>query len=234
MTGFFELTGEVADELDGPAARGVRRDPEQMHPPGPDLDDERDIQALEREHAVDVKEVRSQQRRSVGMQEGAPGLVPVRWWRNTMSAQDLADGGGRDPVPEPAQLALDAYHSPAPVLPRQPQDQRDELVRDRRASWWPGLAPLRRSHAAVPAQQRTRGHDPACAQRLRQDPGERGKHGPVTPGQVRPGSRPAQHRDLVPEREYLRLLGRGGPRQQHEPGNHGHQQPVSQPHAHER
>jgi hypothetical protein len=28
-----------------------------MHPPCPEFDDERDVQAAEREHAVDVKEV---------------------------------------------------------------------------------------------------------------------------------------------------------------------------------
>jgi len=154
--------------------------------------------------------------------------------RDAVSTQDLADGGGRDPVSEPTQLALDAYYSPASVLSRQPQDQRGEIVWDGRPSRRPGLASLGRSHAAVPAQQRVRGHDPAGPQRLRQDPGERGKHRPVTPGQARPRSRPAQYCDLVPEYEYLRVLGRGGPRQQRKPRHHGHQQPVSQRDAHER
>ena len=48
------------------------------------------------------------------------------------------------------------------------------------------------------------------------------------------GIRPVQHRDLVPQHEYLRVPGRGRPRQQREPGHHGHQQPVSQRNAHER
>jgi hypothetical protein len=85
----------------------VRRDPEQMNAPGPGLDDERDVQALEREDAVDVEEVRSQQRGGMGAQEGTPGFVVVRWWRDAVSAQDFADGGSRDAVPEPAQLTLD-------------------------------------------------------------------------------------------------------------------------------
>ena len=33
--------------------------------------------------------------------------------RDAVGTQDLADGGGRDPVSEPTQLALDAYYSPA-------------------------------------------------------------------------------------------------------------------------
>jgi hypothetical protein len=43
-----------------------------------------------------------------------------------------------------------------------------------------------------------------------------------------PGGRPAEHDHLVPQREYLHVLGRRGPGHQREPGKHGHQQPVSQ------
>jgi len=154
-----------------------------------------------------MEEVRSQQRGGMGAQEGGPGLVVVRRWRDPVSPQDLADGGGGYPVPEPAQLALDPDHSPAPVLPGQPQDQGDELIRERRLSRRPGLPPPRRGQAAVPTQQRTWGHHPARPQRPRQNPGERGKHRPVTPRQARPGIRPAQHRDLVPQHEYLRIPG---------------------------
>jgi hypothetical protein len=84
-----------------------------VHATGPGLDDERDIQALERDRAVDVEEVGRQQCGGVGAQESASGFVAVHWRRDAVSAQDLADGGGRDPVPEPSQLTLDAYHSPA-------------------------------------------------------------------------------------------------------------------------
>ena len=48
-----------------------------------------------------MEEVRSQQRGGMGAQEGGPGLVAVRRWRDPMSPQDLADGGGGYPVPEP-------------------------------------------------------------------------------------------------------------------------------------
>src|SRR5690349_17555084 len=46
-----------------------------------------------------------------------------RWRRNAVGTQDLPDGGGGHPVPDPAQLALDPDHAPPGVLPRQPQDQ---------------------------------------------------------------------------------------------------------------
>src|SRR2546429_10012345 len=108
----------------------------------------------------------------------------MRRRRDAVSTQDLADGGGRDPASGPTQLALDAYYSPASVPPRQPQDQRGELVWDGRASRRPGLAPLRSSHAAGPAQQRAPGHDPAGPQPPPGDPGGPAKHRPVTPGQT--------------------------------------------------
>jgi hypothetical protein len=94
VTGLLELTGEVAGKLGGPRARGcavisgrcTRRIPVFM--------DERGIQALERDHAAGVEQVRSQQRRGGGTQESTPGLIAVHRWRDAMSAQDLADGGG--------------------------------------------------------------------------------------------------------------------------------------------
>ena len=43
VTGLLKLTGEIAGELGRPLACGVCRDAEQLHPPGPCLDDERDI-----------------------------------------------------------------------------------------------------------------------------------------------------------------------------------------------
>jgi len=51
---------------------------------------------------------------------------------------------------------------------------------------------------------------------------------PSLPARTWSGVGPAQHGHLVPQREYLRVLGREGPGQQRQPGQHGHQQPVSQ------
>jgi hypothetical protein len=50
VTGILKLTGEVTGELGSPVARGVRRDPEQMYPPGPDLDDETSITHTSDDH----------------------------------------------------------------------------------------------------------------------------------------------------------------------------------------
>jgi hypothetical protein len=113
----------------------------------------------------------------VGAQEHAPGSVMSRRRRNSVGAQDLADGGGGYPVAEPTQFALDPDHAPPGVLPGQAHDQRDELAGYRRAARWPGLAPLRRYQALVPAQQRAGRHDPPGPQCFRHDPGQRDKHG---------------------------------------------------------
>jgi hypothetical protein len=56
-----------------------------------------------------VKQVRGQQGRGAGTQGSTPGIVAVRRRRDTVSAQDLADGRSRDPVPEPAQPTLNAH-----------------------------------------------------------------------------------------------------------------------------
>ena len=69
------------------------------------FDGECDVQAGERERAVDVEEVGGQERGGVGAQEDAPGLIVPRWRRDAVGAQDLADGRGGHPVPDPAQLA---------------------------------------------------------------------------------------------------------------------------------
>jgi hypothetical protein len=112
-----------------------------------EFDDERDVQAGERECAVDVEKAGGQERGGVGAQEDAPGFVMPGWRRDAVGAQDLADGGGCYPVAEPAQLALDPYYASPGVLPGQPQDQRDELVRNRRAAdglGWRHFAATRR------------------------------------------------------------------------------------------
>ena len=161
-------------------------------------------------------------------QEDPPRLIIPGWRRDAVGPQDLADGGGSYPVPEPAQLALDPDHTPPGVLSRQAHDQPDKLIRNRRTARWSGLTPLRRHQPPVPAQQCAGSHDPPGPQRLRHNPRERGEHGPVGPGHARPRGGPAQHGHLVPQREYLHILGPRGPGQQRQPGQHRHQQPVYQ------
>jgi hypothetical protein len=88
-----------------------------------------------------------------------------RWRRNAVGTQDLPDGGGGHPVPEPTQLALDPDHAPPGVLPRQAQDQRDELIGYRRAArglGWRHFAATRRrcQRSSVPGVTIRQGRSP--------------------------------------------------------------------------
>jgi hypothetical protein len=127
-----------------------------------DLDDERDIQPLQR-HGVDVEEVDRKQAVGLGAQEGAPGVVAALGWRDPAGTQDFADGRGGDPMAEATQFALDANHAPGPVLPRQAHDQGDQFVADRRTTRRLRLPPSRGDQPAVPAQQRSRRDNPVGA-----------------------------------------------------------------------
>jgi hypothetical protein len=53
----------------------VPGDAGQVHAPCLEFDDERDVKSAERERAIDVEEVRGQERGGVGAQEYAPGFV---------------------------------------------------------------------------------------------------------------------------------------------------------------
>jgi hypothetical protein len=69
----------------------------------------------------------------------------------------------------------------------------------------------------MPSQERGRLHQPSPPDRARQEPRKPGQHravGPVKPGS---GHLPAEHRDLVPQHQQLRVLGRRAPRQQRKP-----------------
>jgi len=161
-------------------------------------------------------------------QQAAQAKSSKRAPQDAVGAQHLADGGGSHPVAESAQLVLDPDHAPPGVLSGQADDQRDELVRYRRAARRPGLAPFRRHQPLVPAQQRAGSHDPPSPQPSGHDPGQGSEHGPVSPGHPRSGVCPAQHSHFMPQRKDLHILGRRGPGQQRQPGQHHHQHPVSQ------
>ena len=60
--------------------------------------------------------------------------------------------------------------------------------------------------------------------------GEDGAVGPVQPG---PRTRPAQHGDLMPQHEQLRILGCGGPAEQDQPAAEPHEDEIEKAHRHE-
>ena len=159
VPGLLQITGKTAGQLNCPVPGRMLGNAEQVDSACLDLDDERDIQPLQR-HGVDVEEIDRKQAAGLGAQQGAPGVVAARGWRDPAGTQDLADGRGGGPMVEATQLALDANHTPGPVLPRQAHDQGGQFVADRRTTRRLRLPPPRGDQPAVPAQQRSRRDNP--------------------------------------------------------------------------
>ena len=67
-----------------------------------------------------------------------------------------------------------------------------------------------------------------CPRRLWQETGQDREHSPLRPRHFRLRVPTAQDYHLVPQREYLRVLGRRRTGEQHQPGQHRDQQPVDQ------
>ena len=86
----------------------------------------------------------------------------------------------------------------------------------------------------MPGQQRPRGHHPMQPQVPRQQPGQGGQHGTVSPVRLRPRGLPAQDRGLMPQHEDLRILSGVIPGQEHQPAEHPDHQYVEETDKHER
>ncbi len=96
----------------------------------------------------------------------------------------------------------------------------DPCLAPHRASRCIRIGPFHLDQAPVPGQQRGRGHDPVQPQVPRQQPGQCGEHGTVSPVRFRAGDLRAQHRDLMAQHEDLRVLGGIVSRQEHQPAEH--------------
>ena len=162
VPGLLQITGKTAGQLNHPVSGRMPGNAERVNPACLDLYDERDIQPLQR-HGAGVEEADRKQAAGLGAQEGAPGVVAARGWRDPAGTQDLADGRGGYPMAEATQFALDANHAPGPVLPRQAHDQGDQLLAGRRTARRLRLPPQRGDQPAVPAQQRSRRDNPVGA-----------------------------------------------------------------------
>jgi len=93
--------------------------------------------------------------------------------------------------------------------------------------------PIPSDQAAVPPQDGTWGDQPVNPQPWRQVLDQRGEDGAVGPVQPGPRTRPAQHGDLMPQHEQLRILGCGGPAEQDQPAAEPHEDETEKAHRHE-
>ena len=98
---------------------------------------------------------------------------------------------------------------PQPLFSGEPLDECGDLGADRRPSYPVRVGPFAGDQAAVPAQDGAGGDQPVCSQLCRQEPDQRGENGAVGPVEPGPRMGTAQHGDLVPQHEQLRVLGSG-------------------------
>jgi hypothetical protein len=210
-------------------------DPQDVHPSSAHLHDEQRVQTRERDR-VHVKEIRGQQPAGLGGEKATPltaSRASLRWRSQTGAAQHPADGGGADPVPETVQLPVHAAKSPAGIVDAEPGDELAQVLGDRWASRGRWLSPPAPDQALVPGQQGARGDDPMTPQDTRQQPSQGSQQCPIRPARARCSDLTAQHCHLVPQDQYLDVLGRRGPRQQHQPREDVGGEQVEHPHKHE-
>ena len=131
------------------------------------------------------------------------------WGRGDLQClEDPADRGRADPVTELEQLSLDPLVSPAGVLGGEPPDQRGDFCACWRSSCAARIGPLPGDQTAVPSKDGSWGDQAVYPQLPWQVPDQGSHDGSV--GQVGegPGIGAAQHGDLVPEQQQLRVRGR--------------------------
>ena len=214
-----EVQQEIADLVRGPRPVRVRGDPEDMDLAAADFDHEQALQPLERHCAVQVEQAGGEHRGGLRAQELPPGCigVPLRRRGYLQRLEDPPDRGRAHPVAELKQFALDPLIAPAVVLVGESLDERCDLGADRRPACPVRVGPLRGDQAAVPPQDGTWGDQPTHPQPPRQEADQRGEHSAAGPVQARPRIDAAQHGDLVPQHQQLRVLGGGRAAEQDQP-----------------
>jgi len=112
-----EIHQQVPGGLGNPGTGGVGGDPGQVHPPVVKFDDEEHVQSGESDR-LDGEEVTCEGAGGLGAQKRRPTWSAVARCRpETVTVQNRADRGRRDPHAELAALANNAQITPARVLP---------------------------------------------------------------------------------------------------------------------
>lgn len=133
----------------------------------------------------------------------------------TRFEQHLAHRCRGDADADALELADDPLVSPVRVLSGETQDQLTERALKRRSPRFPMcVRPAARDKLAMPAQQCVRFHREVPPSRPRHCATERSEQRPISTGQPRPASPPAQHGHLMTQEQDLELLRATGPRQQ--------------------
>ena len=94
------------------------------------------------------------------------------------------------------------------------------------------VAPLASDQTTVPAQDGAGGDQPVHPQPCRQEPDQRGEDRPVGPIEPGPRMSAAQHGDLMPQHEQLRVLGGRRPAKQDQPAADPDEDEIEQAQRH--
>ena len=127
---------------------------------------------------------------------------------------------------------MDAAVAPGRVLPGQPQHKCPDRCRYRGTAPPVWVAPAASDQVPMPAQQRLRPDEQPAPARARQQTCESSKHSSVGPVERWPGHLAPQHRDLMAQRQQLRVLGGRASRQQREPPQYLAEQQIQQSKSH--
>ena len=149
-------------------------------------------------------------------QKGTPGRVAPPWRRlQTSFEQHLPHRGRGHRDAQALELADDTSVSPMRVLAAEPQDQGAYRRFERRPTGRPlRVRPAASDQLTMPAQQRRRLDREARPGGPRQCTAQRCQQPPIGPRQLRLPSLPTQHRELMAQRQNLKLLRATRPPQQ--------------------
>ena len=203
-----EVGQEIARLLGDPGSVRVRRGAQEVDAAGGVLGDEQHVEPVQ-QHRVDAEEVGGEDAVCLGGEDLSPGgAAAARCGVDAGSLQDRAHGAGRKLVAEPGEFAVDPPVAPGWVLRGQAQDQRAQLGCCGVAfgAAVSGLSPASDHQVSVPPHDRAGGDDSMQAASLEQQPGQRCEDCSVGPGQSRPTDLAAEHGDLAPEHQDLRVL----------------------------
>ena len=179
-----------------------------------ELDYEQHIELAENDRVHD-EEVGSQDALGLGGGELFPGRSTARSWSEPVASKDPADRACRDADPEPAKLTLNAYTTPAAVLPAESDDELDDLItkwRTSRTSLGSPTFPLASRELPVPAKQGLGRDEEATPAPPWKKSAERSKarsvRGPVAHAAM---ELPLEQADLVAKHHQLDVLVRSCP-----------------------
>ena len=206
----LESHGQVPSLLGDPGRLGVRCHSTQVDRSRPELDPYQDVQRLQRDGLHGQEIAREYPGRLLAQELSPCGAAP-RSGTQAGTTEHGRDRGGRDPHPEPQELATHPHVAPPGVLPAQPEDELANLWVQGGTSWRAVRSgPLPCDELPVPAEEGRRTDQERAPCLTPKHPARGGEERLVRGPVDRPLDLPAEDADLVTQDGVLELrLSRG-------------------------